>query len=470
MQTFCFINGKYYSQASGPELIVTNKYSGHLLASIPQISEIDIDLLMASSLHGFKQLQNFSPASRIDLLEKIFSLLEKEQNHFSMLICEEAGKPISYAKQELKRCLETIRAGIREVGNANGEVVPMLNDDKISFTRRFATGPVLGITPFNFPLNLALHKIIPALAVGASIVVKASPQAPVSLLHLAGLINEAGAPEGAVNCIVCEVALAEKLVRDDRFTVLSFTGSDQVGWYLKSIAGKKKVLLELGGNAPAIVDETANLADAAKKIAYGAFLYAGQTCISTQKIFVSESVAEHFKDLLLSETARIKTGDPQDELVINGPMIDVMALNKTRTRLDEALRSGAQILAGGSVIDRDARLMAPTILSEVNPSLALQREEAFAPIAILETVRNTEHAIKLANSSRFGLQCGVFCNNTEVFKTAFNELQYGAVLLNSAPGFRVDNMPYGGLKDSGQGREGVRYAMLEYTEPKLAVL
>jgi glyceraldehyde-3-phosphate dehydrogenase (NADP+) len=290
------------------------------------------------------------------------------------------------------------------------------------------------------------------------------------LLHLAGLINEAGAPEGAVNCIVCEVSLAEKLVRDDRFTILSFTGSDQVGWYLKSIAGKKKVLLELGGNAPAIVDETANLADAAKKIAYGAFLYAGQTCISTQKIFVSESVAEHFKDLLLSETARIKTGDPQDELVINGPMIDVMALNKTRTRLDEALRSGAQILAGGSVIDRDARLMAPTILSEVNPSLALQREEAFAPIAILETVRNTEHAIKLANSSRFGLQCGVFCNNTEVFKTAFNELQYGAVLLNSAPGFRVDNMPYGGLKDSGQGREGVRYAMLEYTEPKLAVL
>lgn len=470
LNPFPYINGAYCRNATGIELLVYNKYSGELMARIPQVSEKEIELAIASSIQAFREMKAMLPAKRIEILEKLKFLLQQQQDEFASLICSEAGKPLFYAKQEMERCIKTIQAGIREAGNASGESLPVLDARKFAFTQRFPTGPVLGITPFNFPLNLALHKIIPAIAVGTSIVLKAPPQAPLSLLKFAELISEAGAPAGTVNVLVCENALAEKLVRDDRFAVLSFTGSDKVGWYLKSISGKKKVLLELGGNAPAIVDETADIRMAAQQIAYGAFLYAGQICISTQKIFVAEAVADNFRDLLLSETNAVKSGNPETEGVINGPLIDQASMERTVDRVNEALRCGATLLSGGKILNPESRIFAPTIVSNVDPSLSLQKDEAFAPIAILETVRNTEHAVKLANNSRFGLQCGIFCTDVEAFKIAYSELEYAAVLLNSAPGFRLDHLPYGGIKDSGQGREGIRYAMQEYTESRLAII
>ncbi|MEZ5171993.1 MAG: aldehyde dehydrogenase family protein [Bacteroidia bacterium] len=470
LNPFPYINGNYCRNATGNELLVYNKYSGELMARVPQVSEKEIEPTIASSIKAFKELRTILPAKRIEILENLKLLLQQQKEEFAQLICSEAGKPHFYAKQEVERCLKTIQAGIRETGNASGESLNVLDDRKFAFTQRFATGPVLGITPFNFPLNLALHKIIPAIAVGTSIVLKAPPQAPLTLLKFAELITEAGAPSGTVNVLVCENSLAEKMVRDDRFSVLSFTGSDKVGWYLKSISGKKKVLLELGGNAPAIVDATANLHQAAQQIAYGAFLYAGQICISTQKIFVAEAVADNFRDLLLSETNAVKSGNPETDGVINGPLIDQTVVERTVNRIDEALRCGANLLSGGKILNAESRIFAPTIISHVDPALSLQKDEVFAPVAILETVRNTEHAVKLANNSRFGLQCGVFCSDTEVFKTAYHELEYAAVLLNSAPGFRLDHLPYGGIKDSGQGREGIRYAMQEYTESRLAII
>jgi len=470
MENFSFIHGNYHQQSFAAELVVTHKFNGDVIGRIQQADEKALETAIASAHTAFKELQQWSPAQRIECMEKLIALMLVHKDHLAETICMEAGKPLFYAQQEVLRCIETIRAGIRETGNAMGEIVPMYDGQKLAFTKRFAYGPVLGITPFNFPLNLALHKIIPALAVGTSIVIKAAPQAPLSLLKLASLIHQAGAPVGAVNVLVCDLTLAEKLVRDNRFPVLSFTGSDRVGWYLKSIAGKKRVLLELGGNAPVIVDETANLDQAAAKIAYGAFLYAGQICISTQKIYVAQKVADTFTELLLAETESIKSGDPAHLDTINGPLIDAKALENAMNKLSEAKRAGAELLCGGFLINPESRILAPSLLSGVHPETSLQKDEVFAPIAILETVRNTEQAIKLANSSRFGLQCGVFCNDTELFKRAFDELQYGAVLLNSAPGFRVDHMPYGGIKDSGTGREGVRYTMLEYTESKLAVL
>ncbi len=472
-ETFPFIANRFVKDAKGPELLIKDKYSQELIARVPQITETDAENAVASSIQAFQELSQWTVDERIKLFRKIRELLKERSEWYAALIVSEAGKPISYARTELKRCLNTIDAGIRELGNAHGEMVPMFGtgaDQRIAFTKYFPTGPVLGITPFNFPLNLALHKIIPALAVGTSIVLKAPPQCPLSLLNLAGLIAEAGAPAGAVNVITCDIPLAEKLVQDSRFSVLSFTGSDRVGWHLKAIAGKKKVILELGGNAPVIVDSNADLKEAAKQIANGAFLYAGQVCISTQRIYVVEDVFDVFKDLLLSETAHIRSGDPADESTINGPMINSEAMDRIADWTNEALKTGAELLSGGQVLDNKANLFAPTILSNVNPAIRIVTEEAFAPVAILEKVRNIDHAVKLANSGKYGLQCGIFSNDINLFKRAFHQLQYGAVILNSAPGFRIDHMPYGGIKSSGLGREGVKYAMKEFAEVKLAVI
>jgi glyceraldehyde-3-phosphate dehydrogenase (NADP+) len=470
IEPFSFIHGRFHSETGGDLLRVTNKYSGELLNEIHLAGDDALEASVLSVVAGYRAMQQINEAQLLDILGRLLQLLDTHSEHLAETICAEAGKPISYARQELLRCKETIKAGIREIGNPQGEMIHFQSHNKFAFTQRFSTGPILGITPFNFPLNLALHKIIPALAVKSAIVIKSPLQTPLSLLKLAVLIHEAGAPAGAVNVVVCNNAKAEKLVRDERFSLLSFTGSDRVGWYLKSIAGKKKVCLELGGNAPAIIDQSADVLDAAKKVTYGAFLYAGQICISTQKVFVSEENYSQFMECLLQETSTIQSGDPFDPHVVNGPMIDMAAVERTTQRIDEARRTGAEILFGGHLLQPEAGIFAPSILSQVNPEVSLSKDEAFAPVLIVEKVRNTEHAIKLANNSRFGLQCGVFCRDTEVFRNAFNQLQYGAVLLNSAPGFRVDHMPYGGIKDSGQGREGVRYAMHEFTEMKLAII
>ncbi len=472
-ETFPFIANRFQKDAKGPELLIRNKFSQELIARVPQITAADAENAVASSIQAFQELSQWTVDERIKLLRKIRELLKNQSEWYANLIVSEAGKPLSYARNELTRCLKTIDAGIRELGNAQGEMVPMFGnnaDHRIAFTRYFPTGPVLGITPFNFPLNLALHKIIPALAVGSSIVLKAPPQCPLSLLNLAALIAEAGAPSGAVNVITCEIPLAEQLVRDPRFSTLSFTGSDRVGWHLKSTAGNKKVVLELGGNAPVLVDSTADLKEAARQIAYGSFIYAGQVCISTQRIYVVDEVFDVFKDLLLSETAHIRSGDPSNENTINGPMISSEAVDRIADWTNEALKTGAELLAGGQVLDKTANLFAPTILSNVNPEIRLAQEEAFAPIALLEKVRNMDHAVKMANSAKYGLQCGIFSNDINFFKRAFHQLQFGAVILNSAPGFRIDHMPYGGIKSSGLGREGVKYAMREFSEMRLAVI
>ncbi len=471
-QPFPFIANRYLTQLSGHDLLVTNKFTNEIIARVPQINNQQADETIASALNGFQEMRKLNLDQRAALLQNMKNLLAARKEDFSKLIVAESGKPIAFARQELERSISTIDAGIREIWKAEGEVVPMnagLGIGKMAITKRFPTGPILGISPFNFPLNLALHKIIPALAIGTSIVLKAAPQSPLSLLILAGLIAEAGAPSGAVNVIVCDIPVAEKLVKDPRFTVLSFTGSSLVGWHLKQLAGKKKVLLELGGNAPVVIDETADLADAARQVARGAFLFAGQICISTQRIYVVESVAEEFKDLFLSETSRIRSGDPNDEYTVNGPMIDSNAIQRMNEWILEATRMGAEILFGGQVLDNESRIFSPTIITRTSPDMKLVCEELFGPLAILETVRNLEHGIDLANASAYGLQCGIFTSNINRFKYAFEKLEFGSVIFNAAPGFRMDHMPYGGTKESGIGKEGIRYCMDEFSEIKLAV-
>ena len=469
---FPFCGGRYLLNLRGNTLDVFHKYDGSILASIPQATIAEHDLFISSALNGFASLKNYDAAQKAKVFKHVASLLESKIEFYSELIAAEAGKPVSLAKVEVERSIQTLEAGAREVMQFAGEIVPMdfgRGRGKHAITAKFPVGPVLAFSPFNFPLNLALHKIVPALAVGCSIVLKAPPQAPLSILSLAAAFQEAGLPDGALNITLCDNQTALGMLNDERYQAFSFTGSDRVGWMLKKEAGKKGCILELGGNAAVIVDETADLHDAARQIAASAFMYAGQVCISTQRVYVVESIAEMFRDLLISETAKIKSGDPSDELTLNGPLISKDALLRIERLVAEAIRGGATVIAGGQTIDFQRNIFAPTILTGTSPEMAVNADETFGPLITFEVCRNADHAFELANNTRFGLQCGYFTQRLDRMKTALQQIRVGSLIINSAPGFRLDHMPYGGLRDSGEGLEGIRYAMESLTETRLLV-
>lgn len=469
---FPFCGGRYLLNLRGNTLDVFHKYDGSILTSIPQATIAEHDLFISSALNGFASLKNYDAAQKARIFKHVASHLESKIEFYAELIAAEAGKPISLAKVEVERSIQTLEAGAREVMQFAGEIVPMdfgRGRGRHAITAKFPVGPVLAFFPFNFPLNLALHKIVPALAVGCSIVLKAPPQAPLSILSLAAAFQEAGLPDGALNITVCDNQTALGMLNDERYRAFSFTGSDRVGWMLKKEAGKKGCILELGGNAAVIVDETADLHDAARQIAASAFMYAGQVCISTQRVYVVESIAEMFRDLLISETAKIKSGDPSDELTLNGPLISKDALLRMERLVAEAIRGGATVIAGGQTIDFQRNIFAPTILTGTSPEMAVNADETFGPVITFEVCRNADHAFELANNTRFGLQCGYFTQRLDRMKTALQQIRVGSLIINSAPGFRLDHMPYGGLRDSGEGLEGIRYAMESLTETRLLV-
>lgn len=469
---FPWCNGAYMTNLRGQELPVYDKYSGKLLASVPQCTANEHDVFIHAALSGMRHLAAMDAQAKADIFLRVADLLGQQKEAYAALMVAEAGKPLQLARLEVDRCISTLKAGAREVMDIAGEVVPMdfgRGVGKHALTALFPAGPVLAFSPFNFPLNLALHKVVPAIAAGCSIVLKVPPQSPLSMLSLAALFAEAGLPPGALNVTVCSNETAAQLLADDRFAVFSFTGSDAVGWQLKARAGKKRCILELGGNAAAIVDETADLPEAARQIAYSAFMYAGQVCISTQRIFAVESVADVFRDLLLSETAKIRSGDPALDYTLNGPLISADALRRTEQHLAEAKRGGARVLAGAQVLDLQANLFAPTLLEGTSPDMSVNRDEVFAPLATFEVCRNASHAIELAANTRFGLQCGIFSQHLGNVKAAFSSIKAGSLIVNAAPGFRMDHMPYGGLGDSGLGLEGIRYAIREMSDTRLLI-
>jgi glyceraldehyde-3-phosphate dehydrogenase (NADP+) len=319
-------------------------------------------------------------------------------------------------------------------------------------------------------LNLALHKIAPALACGCTIVLKPAPQSPLTALAFAELCHDSGLPEGAINILMCDIPEDQKMVTDERMKMLSFTGSPQIGWHLKNIVGKKKVALELGGNASVIVDDSVqNIHAAAKMTAIGAFLYAGQICISTQRIFVHEKVYDAFESALIKEVNALPVGDPNDAATIVGPIIDRGHLDRIDAWVKEAVDAGAKLLCGGKIKDESHNLYEPTLLTLTNNSMKVACAEVFGPVAIIEKVKNFNEAISRTNDSAFGLQVGVFTNRLDYFKLAHETLAVGGIIMNNIPGFRIDSMPYGGVKDSGLGREGIKYAMEEMTEGRLIV-
>ncbi|MFN3681381.1 MAG: aldehyde dehydrogenase family protein [Nitrospira sp.] len=450
---------------------VVNPFTGETIAMVAQASESDLEQAVASSVEAAPVMANLPSHARYSILQQIAALLSQRYDELASLITAEAGKPIADARREVGRAIQTFTVAAEEAKRIGGEVIPLDwtpgTESYVGILRRFPLGPVLGITPFNFPLNLVAHKVAPALAAGNPILIKPAPQTPLTALRLGELALEAGVPPGGLNVVPCDNVLAERLVVDPRFKLLSFTGSAAVGWMLKAKCGKKKVVLDLGGNAGVIVEPDADLDLAAKRCAAGGFGYAGQTCISVQRVFVHQSVADQFTTKLLMHVGRLKAGDPTDETTTIGPLIDRAAAHRVESWINEAVAAGARVLLGGR---RTGSVVEATVLSNVKPDMKVSCQEVFGPVVTVTPYDRFSDAITLLNQSDYGLQAGVFTKDINKIFYAFRHLDVGAVLANEIPTFRSDHMPYGGVKDSGLGREGVRAAIEEMTEQKLLIV
>lgn len=450
---------------------VYDPFTGKILAEVSQASRDDAEAAIRSTVDAAKELEELPSHARYHLLQRIAGAIYDRREEFARLITAEAGKPITDAKREVSRAVQTFTVAAEEAKRIPGEVIPLDwmpgTDAHLGILRRVPIGPVLGITPFNFPLNLVAHKVAPALAAGNPILIKPAPQTPLTALLLGEVAVEAGLPSGGLNVVPCENTVAEQLVVDSRFKLLSFTGSAAVGWMLKAKCGKKKVVLELGGNAGVIVEPDADLDFAAQRCAAGGFGYAGQTCISVQRIFAHQSIADLFTTKLMLQVARLKAGDPTDESVVVGPLIDQKAAQRVEEWIAEAASQGARVLLGGK---RKGAVVEATVLSHVTSAMKVSCQEVFGPVVTVTPYRQFEDAIEALNQSEYGLQSGVFTQDVNKAFHAFRRLEVGAVLINEIPTFRADHMPYGGVKDSGIGREGVRAAIEDMTEPRLLVL
>ncbi len=463
------VHGQWKSgERSAP---VVDPFTGKLIAQVVQATESDVDEAVASTSGATTTMGQLSGHARYNILQQIAALLYRRRDDFARTITAEAGKPITDAKREVSRAIQTFTVAAEEARRIPGEVVPLDwtpgFDTHLGILRRFPIGPILGITPFNFPLNLVAHKVAPALAAGNPILIKPAPQTPLTALLLGEIALEAGVPPGGLNVVPCENVLAERMVVDPRFTLLSFTGSASVGWMLKAKCGKKKVTLELGGNAGVIIEPDADLELAAQRCAAGGFGYAGQTCISVQRVFVHHSIADAFTTKLLMHVARLKAGDPIEETTSIGPLIDHAAAQRVESWIGEAVADGARVLLGGK---RMGSLVEATVLANVRPEMKVSCREVFGPVVTVTPYRQLSEAVALLNQSDYGLQAGLFTQDINKIFYAFRHLEVGAVLANEIPTFRADHMPYGGVKDSGLGREGVCAAIEDMTEPRMLIM
>ena len=409
--------------------------------------------------------------ARAAALRKIADGLEAARPELARTLALEAGKPIAQARTELDRAIFVFRDAAEEATRIQGEVLPAdavpTGTGRIAITRRFPLSPIAAITPFNFPVLLAAHKIAPAMACGATISLKPPPQDPLTTLRLGDLVKASGYPDGAVNIVPCHVEVAQILIEDPRVRLITFTGSAKAGWAIRAKAGTKRVALELGGNAAVIVEPDADLTWAAARCAIGGFTYAGQSCISTQRIYVHESVYRPFLDAFTRRVQQLKVGDVLDEHTDVGPMISADAADRVERWIAEAVAAGAEIALGGK---RNGVFQQPTVLTHTTADMKVNCEEVFAPLVTVTPYRSLTDAIEWANASPYGLQAGVFTTNLQTMFRLHAELDVGAVNGNDIPGFRVDRLPYGGAKASGLGREGVRYAIEEMTERRVLTL
>ena len=463
------VNGEWRTGDGSFE--VHSPFDDSVVAEIGVPTETDVEEAAATAHETFKESSKLPIHARADALDHVSKRLGETIDENAELIAREGGKPLKWAKVEATRAVSTYRWASETIRHGDDEVMRLDTEaslgSRIGIVRRFPIGPVLGITPFNFPLNLVAHKVAPALGVGAPIVVKPASATPIGSLRLAEFFAETDLPKGMYQVLPVSSKVADGMARDERYRKISFTGSAEIGWYLKGLDPKKRVTLELGGNAGVIVHADADLDFAAQRIAFGGYYQAGQSCISVQRVLVSSEVYEDFTARLVKQVDSLKVGDPMDPTVDVGPVIQKSEVGRIDSWVQEAVTQGATVLTGGKA---EEPFYSPTLIGDVKPDMKVCREEIFGPVVTISPYQTFEDAIGVVNDSRYGLQAGVFTNDINRAFDAHRSIEVGGLIVNDVSAFRADQMPYGGSKDSGFGREGLRYAMEEMTEPRIMVL
>lgn len=464
-----FLAGDFVSTRESKPVI--NPWDFSEIAQVCQADESAVEKAIATANQAAKQLRLSTVHSRRLWLSHIANSIESEAEALATLISQEAGKPLVMAYGEVARAAETFRLGSEECLRLGGDVMhleqTMAHAGTVGGWTRVSSGVLLAITPFNFPLNLVAHKLSPAFALGMPVVLKPAPQTPLTALKLAEIISNAGAPRGLLSVLPTSNALAQRMVQDPRFAALSFTGSAKVGWNLKEIAGKKRVMLELGGNASVVLAPDAAMEKAIPSIINAAFAYAGQVCIKAQQVFVHRSMYERFLSTLLAQVKTLRASDPMINSTLCGPLIDTAAANRVRSWVEQATSQGAQILCG---MTGESNRIDPALVIGARRGMTLVDEEIFGPVLLVHAYDSLAECFDEIDSGRYGLQCSLFTDSVPTIRQAYAALSVGALIVNDATAFRVDAMPYGGTKDSGLGREGVRFAIDELAEKKLLVM
>ena len=463
------VNGEWRTGEGTVE--VRSPFDDSVVAELGVPTDADVEEAIAAAAATFEEAARLSVAARATALDHISHRLAETQDENADLIAAEGGKPLKWARVEAARAVSTFRWASETVRHGQDEAMRLDTEaafgSRFGILRRFPLGPVFGITPFNFPLNLVAHKVAPALAVGAPIVVKPASATPIGALRLAEFFDETDLPKGMVQVLPVSSKVADGMARDERFRKISFTGSAGIGWYLKGLDPKKRVTLELGGNAGVIVHSDADLDLAAQRIAFGGYYQAGQSCISVQRVLVASEVYDDFAVRLTKQVEQLKVGDPMDETVDVGPVITRSEVDRIAEWVAEAESQGAEVLTGGTA---DGPFYRPTLISRTTPEMKVRCEEVFGPVCTISSYQTFEEALAEVNDSKYGLQAGVFTNDINRAFDAHRTLEVGGVIVNDVSAFRADQMPYGGSKESGFGREGLRFAMEEMTEPRIMVL
>jgi glyceraldehyde-3-phosphate dehydrogenase (NADP+) len=465
-----FLAGRW-TQSATP-LPVVYPYDGSVVARTWLAGDDEFEQATRAAVAATGVMRALPAYERGAILAAASNELLERRDEIGKIVCLEVGKPIRDATTEVERAAMTFKVASEEARRIAGEVIPLdlapHGKGRFALTRRFPIGPVAAISPFNFPLNLSAHKLAPAIAAGDPIVLKPASKTPISALTLAAILQRAGLPDGALSVLPMTRETGNRLVTDERYKLLTFTGSSAVGWGMKARAGTKRVLLELGGNAGVIVDDSADLEYAAKRISIGGFALAGQSCISVQRVLVHERIMEDFNRRLIARVEGLRVGDPLDPATDVGPLVEPDEVDRVEAWVQEAVKSGAQVLTGGKRIGRT--MYAPTVLTRVPESAKVCAQEVFAPMVGLYPFSDFNAAVAAVNRSAYGLQAGVFTSNLQHAFHGFETLEVGGVIVNDVPSWRIDHMPYGGVKDSGLGREGPRYAIEEMTELRLMVV
>jgi acyl-CoA reductase-like NAD-dependent aldehyde dehydrogenase len=450
---------------------VHSPFDGSVVAELGVPTEADVEEAAATAASTFEESKKLPVWARSEALDHISKRLGETIPENAELIAREGGKPLKWATVEATRAVSTFRWASEVIRHGDDELMRLDTEQslgsRVGILRRFPLGPVLGITPFNFPLNLVAHKVAPALGVGAPIVVKPASATPIGSLRLAEFFSETDLPKGMYQVLPVSSKVADGMARDERYRKISFTGSSEIGWYLKGLDPKKRVTLELGGNAGVIVHSDADLDLAAQRIAFGGYYQAGQSCISVQRVLVASEVYDEFTERLVKQVESLKVGDPMDPTVDVGPVIQQKEVERIDAWVKEAVSEGAKVLTGG---EGDGPFYQPTLIADVEPEMKVCKEEIFGPVVTISPYQTFEDALRIVSDSRYGLQAGVFTNDINRAFDAHRSLDVGGVIVNDVSAFRADQMPYGGSKDSGFGREGLRFAMEEMTEPRIMVL